>query len=153
MIKSLKKLFQDPAGNPDHSTEETRRLAAAALLVEVARADFEQDAAEEQAMAMLLKNTLGLEAEDIDALLHNADNAVDNATSLYEFTRLINDHYSYDDKRALIQALWQVAFADASLHKYEEHLIRRVAELIYLTHEDFIRTKHAARTAAEQHTG
>lgn len=145
MIRALKKLFENPAGDPQHSREDIQHLAAAALLIEVARADFEQDATEEAAMAHLLKNTLHLNEQDLETLLRKADAAVDNATSLYEFTRLVNEHYRYDDKRALVQSMWQVAYADASLDKYEEHLIRRVAELIYLNHEDFIRTKHAAR--------
>ena len=101
-------------------------------------------------MARLLKNTLHLSEQDLETLLRKADAAVDNATSLYEFTRLINEHYCYDDKRALVQCMWQVAYADASLDKYEEHLIRRVAELIYLSHEDFIRTKHAARLSGPE---
>ncbi|CAN0598260.1 unnamed protein product, partial [Ectocarpus sp. 12 AP-2014] len=150
---TLKKLFEDPAGDPDHSPEQARRLASAALLMEVARADFTQDAVEEQAMANLLANTLELSEDDVALLMKTADEAVDGATSLYEFTSLVNDHYSYDDKRSLVQNMWQVAFADASLDKYEEHLIRRVAELIYLNHEDFIRTKQVARTAAEQFSG
>lgn len=145
MIRALKKLFQNPAGDPEHSADEIRHLVAAALLIEVARADSAQDAAEEAAMAGLLRNTLHLDEKDLETLLCKADAAVDSATSLYEFTRLVNEHYSYEDKRALVQSMWQVAYADASLDKYEEHLIRRVAELIYLNHQDFIRTKHAAR--------
>lgn len=145
MIRALKKLFQNPAGDAQHSADEIRHLAAAALLIEVARADSAQDAAEEAALAGLLRNTLHLDEQDLETLLRKADAAVDSATSLYEFTRLVNEHYAYEDKRALVQSMWQVAYADASLDKYEEHLIRRVAELIYLNHRDFIRTKHAAR--------
>lgn len=145
MIRALKKLFQNPAGDAQHSADEIRHLVAAALLIEVARADSAQDAAEEAAMAGLLRNTLHLDEKDLETLLRKADAAVDSATSLYEFTRLVNEHYSYEDKRALLRCMWQVAYADASLDKYEEHLIRRVADLIYLNHRDFIRTKHAAR--------
>ena len=153
MLQRLKALFEDPAGDPQHTPEQARRLASAALLMEVARADFTQDAVEEQAMASLLASTLDLSGDDVELLMENADEAVDSATSLYEFTRLVNDHYDYADKRSLVQNMWQVAFADASLDKYEEHLIRRVSELIYLEHEDFIRTKHQARSAAEQYSG
>ena len=94
MIRSLKKLFENPAGDPEHSPDDTRRLVAAALLIEVARADFEQDATEEAAMARLLKTTLHLDEQDLETLLRQADAAVDKATSLYEFTRLVNEHYS-----------------------------------------------------------
>lgn len=145
MIEKLRKLFAEPAGNAEQSADENRRLAAAALLVEVARADFQQDAEEEAAMRELLCSSLSLDRVSVDALLSAASDTVDEATSLYEFTRLVNDHYSYDEKFALVSAMWQVAYADKSLNKYEEHLIRRVSELIYLTHEDFIRAKLAAK--------
>ncbi|MDP5071874.1 MAG: TerB family tellurite resistance protein [Congregibacter sp.] len=147
MIGTLKRLFlEDPRDNP-RSADEVRRIATAALLIEVARADFSQDAEEEAAMAKVLMDTLALEPATVDALLNEASDVVDQATSLYEFTRLVNDHYDYDEKCKLINAMWQVAYADQSLSKYEEHLIRRAAELIYVTHEDFIRGKIAASSA------
>ena len=144
MIGALKKLFTEPAGDGEHSIEEQRRLAAAALLIEVARADFTQDANEERAMADLLCYSLDLSRDDVDALLAAASERVDEATSLYEFTRLVNDHYSPAQKAELIATMWHVAFADSELDKYEEALIRRVAELIYVPHEEFIRSKIAA---------
>lgn len=145
MIGVLKKLFSEPAGNEERSADETRRLAAAALLIEVARADFTQEGNEEEEITRLLQTSLGIERDVIEELLANASEAVDEASSLYEFTRLINDHYSYEEKCTLIEAMWGVAFADQSLHKYEEHLIRNVATLIYVNHEDFIRSKLAAK--------
>lgn len=144
MIGVLKKLFLEDDEHDARSADEVKRIACAALLIEVARADFTQDADEEAAMAKLLSDTLALDPSTINELLTEAGDAVDNATSLYEFTRLVNDHYSYEEKCDLIAAMWQVAYADDSLSKYEEHLIRRAAELIYVTHEDFIRGKLTA---------
>lgn len=145
MLSAIKKLFSTPEGDSGLSPEETRRLAAACLLIEVSKADFEQGAEEERAMAELLQSTLNIDNAMINELLSEAHTAADAATSLYEFTRAINDNYSYEDKVALIEMMWRVAFADAALDKYEEQLIRRVASLIYLNHEDFIRSKTAAR--------
>ena len=76
-----------------------------------------------------------------------AENRVDEATSLYEFTRVINDHYGAAQKVQLIGAMWTVAYADGHLGKYEEHLIRQVAELTYVPHQDYIRSKLAAQDA------
>ncbi len=95
----------------------------------------------------MLTQCLGLASDEVAALLKRATTAVDEATSLYEFTRLVNDHYGPAEKRSLVEAMWQVAYADKNLDKYEEHIIRRVAELIYLPHAEFIQTKHAARPA------
>lgn len=152
MLRQLKELFREEPG--DEGREEADiRMAAAALLIEVARADHEQDSAEDAAMATLLANTLDLDGATIDTLMQDARRKVEDATSLFEFTRLINDHYSIDEKRSLVQSMWHVAYADASLDKYEEHVIRRVAELIYLPHPDFIAAKLAARSQVEQYSG
>lgn len=147
MLTTIKALFTqdaDGAERDDHDID----LAAAALLVEVARADHEQSAEEEAAMGALLAESLGLAADEVEAVLGRAGDAVEDATSLFEFTRLVNDHYSIDEKRQLVRSMWQVALADQDLDKYEEHIIRRVAELIYLPHPEFIQTKHEALAAA-----
>jgi uncharacterized tellurite resistance protein B-like protein len=148
MLARIKALFledTDAAERDRHDID----LAAAALLVEVARADHEQSADEEAAMGELLATSLHLSQEEVEAILGRAGDAVEDATSLFEFTRLVNDHYSMDEKRELIRSMWQVALADRNLDKYEEHIIRRVAELIYLPHPEFIQTKHEALTAAD----
>jgi uncharacterized tellurite resistance protein B-like protein len=69
------------------------------------------------------------------------------ATSLYEFTRLINDNYDPAQKIALIENMWRIAFSDERLDKYEDNLIRKISELIYVSHSDFIRTKLKVRSA------
>ncbi len=113
----------------------------AGWLVETARADFQQDAGEEAAIERLLCQTLQLPADEVHELVAAASARVDEAVSLYEFTRVINDHFSIGEKEALIGAMWRVAYADGNLDKYEEHLIRQVAELIYVPHQQYIRLK------------
>lgn len=147
MIRALQQLFST-ADEQTANPEERLNLATAALLVEVARADFTQDADEERAMLLVLSDTLNVDTEQLTALVTEAEGAVDQATSLYEFTRLINDHCDYAEKYRVIESMWRVAYADGAIDKYEEHLIRRASDLIYLNHEDFIRAKHAAASAA-----
>ena len=96
-------------------------------------------------MEKLLHNSLKLPTAEVHALMEQASDKADEATSLYEFTRLINDHFLEEEKQQLIHNMWVVAWADGDIDKYEEHLIRRVAELIYVSHQDFIRSKLAAR--------
>jgi uncharacterized tellurite resistance protein B-like protein len=145
MINALKSLFILPGG--DSPEEHTHRvhLASAALLIETARADFTQDAEEQVALERLLCASLPLSREEVHALVEHASKRVDAATSLYEFTRVINDHYGPAEKLELIDSMWRVAYADGNLDKYEEHLIRQVAELTYVPHPDYIRSKLAAR--------
>lgn len=141
MIRSLRALFGKAEETDPEELQHRLHLAAAALLIEMTRADYTVESAEKQALEAVLQNALGLTAEEVAELLHLAGSAADRATSLYEFTRLINDHYSPDEKLSLIEAMWQVAFADGDLDKYEERLIRQVSDLIHVPHKEFIRLK------------
>ena len=145
MIDTLRALFETPARETREALRHRLQLASAALLIETARADFTQDGDEEAAMEKLLHNSLMLPATEIQELMRQATDKADEATSLYEFTRLINDHYLEEEKLQLIHNMWVVAWADGNIDKYEEHLIRRVAELIYVSHQEFIRGKLAAK--------
>ena len=145
MIGALKSLFEAPAGQSTADREHRVRLAAAALLIETARSDFTQNAAEQAALEQLLTESLDLPAGEVHSLVVEAERRVDEAVSLYEFTREINDHYSAGQKLALVGAMWKVAYADGDLDKYEEHLIRQVAELTYVPHQDYIRSKLEAK--------
>ena len=145
MIAALKALFELPEQEDGAQLQDRLHLAAAALLIETARADFTQDEAEQQAMEALLSRTLDLPVNKVHELIIAASDQVDEATSLYEFTRVINDHYSAEQKLRLIAAMWAVAYADGDLDKYEEALIRQVAELTYVPHPDYIRSKLEAK--------
>ena len=145
MIKALKALFETPTEETAEARRHRLHLAAAALLIETARADFTQDAEEEQALSSLLSKSLQLDDSEITELIAQATAQVDESTSLYEFTRVINDHYTPQQKQQLIHAMWVVAYADGNLDKYEEALIRQVAELTYVAHEDYIRAKLRAK--------
>lgn len=149
MIKALSALFDINTPDQDEvSPEHRRQLAAAALLIETARADFTQDGIEETSMAAMLKTGLGLSEGEVDELLQLANLEVDAATSLYQFTRTVNDHFSPVQKTQLVTDMWRVAYADGDIDKYEEHLIRRVADLVYVAHEDYIRAKITAAESA-----
>jgi uncharacterized tellurite resistance protein B-like protein len=143
MIGALRSLFAPEQPSSREGRDRQRRLAAAALLIETARADFSQDGVEETAMTAALRGALELDEDEVAELVKLANEEVDAATSLYQFTRLVNDYYSAEEKYLLIEHMWTVAYADGDLDKYEEHLIRQVADLIYVTHDDYIRAKLA----------
>ncbi|MEH6590475.1 MAG: TerB family tellurite resistance protein [Halioglobus sp.] len=145
MINAFKALFQVPEQETELSSEHRMQLAAAAMLIETARADFTQSGEEEKHLEDLLSSALKLDRHEVSELITLATRQVDESTSLYEFTREINDHYSPAQKSDLINLMWKVAYTDGRLDKYEEHLIRQVAELTYVPHEDYIRSKLAAK--------
>jgi uncharacterized tellurite resistance protein B-like protein len=145
MIELLKKLFDQKPGQ-DSGIDETQHLkaselAGAALMVELMETDHQLDARETEEFIRVLKETFSLAREEVDEIVQLARTTAKDSTSLYEFTRLINDHCSYEEKTALIANLWRLAFADEKLDKYEEGLIRRIADLIHVSHGDFIQAK------------
>lgn len=147
MISRLQSFFRERlAPDADDDPAHRRNLAAAALLIEVARADFDFDDAEQQTITGVLTATLDLTADEIAQIVDLAQEESREATSLHQFTRLINDSHELEDKKHLMTALWQVAYADGRLDKYEEQLLRRIGELLHLRHPEFIQAKHAAES-------
>ena len=145
MIRLLKALFADSPQQRVESDKRNVRLAAAALLVETARADFTESDVEMSKLTQLLTTALELEAAEVSALVDAAQERVEDATSLCEFTRVINESCTLERKLQLISAMWTVAYADGDIDKYEEHLIRNVADLIYVPHSNYIHCKLAAQ--------
>lgn len=145
MIDLLKTFFDQKLNPADSDNEDqklkTYELAGAALMVELMQTDHQLDERESEEFIKVLRETFQLESNEVDQIISLAHEQADHATSLYEFTRLINDNYSYQDKVLLIENLWRLAFADEKLDKYEEGLIRRVADLIHVSHGDFIQAK------------
>ena len=142
MITALKQLFDKLSTNEDSRlSEQDLHLAMAALLVEVATIDQHFDEQEWATLQTLLMTQCHLSASDAQALANEGREASANSSSLYDFTQLINSHCEYPQKVALVEGLWKIAFADGSVDKYEEHIIRRIADLIHVSHRDFIQAK------------
>ena len=150
MIGKLKTLFEQiGAKNKDASITSpiSKNLITAALMIEVMQADFSLDEREQQAFFSVLKQSFDLDENEVIELEELAHAKVEEATSLYEFTRQINDNFSAGEKLELIRNMWRVAFADGEIDRYEDGVIRRVAELIYVAHSDFIRMKLEVKNA------
>ena len=149
MLKSLfETLFSEKI---EQKQGGTRELASAALLIEVARADFEITPEELARLIDLLATTFDMSPEDVKLVTQQANDQVENAVSLHDFTRVINEHCSPEERNELVGLMWDVAAADGDLSKYEDHLIRRVADLLYVPHQEFIRLKHQALTGNKEH--
>jgi len=146
MISKIKTFFQEKILNPETEGKTEKPLkniqkASAALLVETMLSDNLIDSKEQESVKALLTKTFNLSTEECDELFSLAQNEVADSTSLYEFTGQVNLHFSADDKFELIKHMWHVALIDNVLDKYEESLIRQVADLIYLPHSQFIKAK------------
>jgi len=134
--------FGDDGSNEVETREHELELATAVLLVEVARADFSEDEVEIEAVADLLATHLGVSKEEVAQLVDEAQRQADHSASLQAFTRQLHEELSIEEKRHVIEMLWRVALADAKLDKHENHLIRKVAGLLYISHSDLIRIRN-----------
>jgi len=145
VISQLKALFSSPEENSAHDPEQQKRLACAALMVEVATIDRHFDEREMATLQAQLHEQFDIPEALSRELCEEAKKQRDSATSLYPFTHWINESCSPEEKYRIILGMWAVAYADGDLDKYEEYLIRRAADLIYVSHSDFIRAKLEAR--------
>ena len=123
-------------------SDERQELALAALLVEMARADFDESQDEHNRIIDLLSQHFELSSAEALELLKRAREANDKSVCLFDFTRALHESLDDEQKLAVIRLLWQVALADAKLDKYEDYLVRKVADLLYVPHSDVMRMKH-----------
>ncbi len=145
MIDRIKQFFTAEIVNQSGNSEHQQQLAAASLMVEIMVIDRQVENAERNVIQQLLQKQFELSDGEIEQLIELAHQEVEEATSLFQFTRLVNDHFNTEEKVGLVENLWRVAYADDHLDKHEEAMIRRIADLLYVSHSDFIRAKHAAK--------
>ena len=121
-------------------------LACACLLVEIMQADQVADESELQVIDNYLIKQFDLSQPAAVEQRRQAVRYQQESHDLFQFTQLINEHWCDTEKRQLITHLWGLAYSDGSIDQLEEHLIRRIADLLYLRHSDFINAKLAAKT-------
>ena len=148
MIKKIKDLITK-ISNKDEIEESSNLLqldrACAALLVEIAFADKDFDEREKESLKESLLKSYAIDIETINEIINDAEKTVKESTSLYEYTRTVNDEFEYPQKLNLLENLWKVAYADETLDKYEEHLLRKISDLIHISHSDYINVKLRVR--------
>ena len=143
MLKKIRSIFTKTSEEVSEKEQVTQKIdkTCAALIIEVALADKVFDESEVTLLKEMLLKAYTLEAGDIQDLIENAEKTVEESTSLYGYTREVNDNFDYESKLNLIDQLWRIAFADGHLDKYEEHVVRKIADLIHISHNDFIHSK------------
>jgi len=146
-IKSYIKEFSSKSSEENLKKEDDTSImnACASLLIEAAFADKIFSETEIDSLKFTLVNKFDFNENEVQKLIHEAENIVEESTSLYEHTRLINDKSSYEDKLKLINSLWKIAYADNEIDKYEDHLIRKISNLLHVSHKDFISEKIKAK--------
>jgi uncharacterized tellurite resistance protein B-like protein len=144
MLSLKKLLLKTPI--PDSHTKEREEIervqvATAVILLEVARSDEEFSSIEKTTVAAILKKKFGLSKEATAQLLEVAKKKRKESVDFWQFTNLINENYSGEQKKKIVEAAWRVIYADAKLDKYEDYLVHKLAMLLRLNHADLIEAK------------
>ena len=148
-MKNFFKGFFNKPISQEPETSNSVLLSAISLMIEVSLADEIMDFSELETLKKVLLNEFEVKENDLENLISDAKKNQNSSTSLYEFTRKINDEYEFDDKKNLILSMWKIAYADGNIDKYEEYVIRKVSDLIYISHPDFIESKQKAKREYE----
>ena len=138
-MKLFKNLFKTKEIE-EESKDSSIQKSICSLMIEVAYADNQLDESELKVMANSLSK-LDIEKEEIQEIVDATLAKSKESISFYEHTRILNDQLDYDQKIEVLNSVWAIAFADGEMDKHEEHLIRRIADLLYLNHKDFINAK------------
>lgn len=138
-MKLFKNLFKTKEIE-EESKDSSIQKSICSLMIEVAYADNQLDDSELKVMANSLSK-LDIEKEEIQEIVDATLAKSKESISFYEHTRILNDQLDYDQKKEVLNSVWAIAFADGEMDKHEEHLIRRIADLLYLNHKDFINAK------------
>lgn len=150
MLKKIQAFFAADTSN-EADDEAALHLAAAMLLIEVAKSDRSFGELEIDRLKGVLRREWSLDDSDLTELVSVAHDAAEANASLHEQIALVNANFSVQQKLNLVRGLWEVAYADDQLHHHEELLIRRLADLMHVSHTDFIRSKHRVLEARQQH--
>ncbi|WP_269517896.1 tellurite resistance TerB family protein [Alteromonas sp. BMJM2] len=139
MLKQFLTLFEDATKEqkPAYSFE----LATAALLSEIVNADNEVTEDERKAYQQQLKKHVNIDDEALALLLEEGNQTSEDAIDVVQFTRVVNEHCGSEEKANIIRSLWTIAYADKTLAPLEESTIRQIADLLYVPHSQFIKTK------------
>lgn len=153
MIERLKTVMQKLAQTGQQGavlSEDDIRMAAVALLVEVMMADNVIDSSEKQQLLKSTMSLLNVSREESEQLIERAVTKHKELVSLYDLTSVVNQQFDQTAKLELIAHMWRVAYSDQQWDKYEEHVIRKVADLLYISHQDFVHARVLAQEKLSQ---
>lgn len=148
-MKSISDFFKDITSNKKtnikpnslESFKDEMVLCICVLLIEVSKSDDDYDDSEKEKIVDLLEKQFSLNHDQIDILMQMADKKNNEIVSLHELTATLNKEYTYSEKKNVIKMLWDIAYSDGRIDKYEDYTIRKISDLLYIKHSDFIKAK------------
>ncbi len=150
LVERISQAFQADGADEAAGRAEAIKLATAVLMADVARADYEFDEDEFSTLLDLVQLHFGLSAEDATQLANEASEVAEDLVSLHDFTQLLHNSLSEDEKAEVIAMLWRVAFADGRLDKYEDSLVLKISDLLHVSRGKVMQLKHDASQVAQR---
>ncbi len=142
MLSKISAFFQSLSETENNPAEEiSLEIACSVLLCEVMLADGQLDKSEQEKLNDIISSHFQLTEQEVQEIVKHALLLCENATDFYQFTSKINENYSLVQRIKMLELLWQVAYADGELASIEEHIIRKIADLLHLRHSEYIQTK------------
>ncbi len=151
LVDRISQAFQGPAQENEADREEAIRLSTAVLMADVARADYEFDEDEFSMLLDLVQLHFGLSAEDATQLANEASEVAEDLVSLHDFTQLLHNSLSHDEKAEVVALLWRIAYADGRLDKFEDSLVLKISDLLHVSRGKVMQLKHDAKEASSLH--
>jgi uncharacterized tellurite resistance protein B-like protein len=150
MLAAIRDFFEKnlAASAAPGRTQHTLELATATLLAEVMRLDAEVTGEERATVLEAVRTKFGLDSQEAAELVRLAEAEAREATDYYQFTSLIRERYTPQEREEIVELLWRVAYADATLSAHEQHVIRKIADLLYVPHGAYIAAKMRAKEAS-----
>jgi uncharacterized tellurite resistance protein B-like protein len=120
------------------------RMATAVLMIDVARSDHVFDESEYERVLQLVEAHFRLSPEDAAQLVDSAGEKAEKLVSAYDFTKILHEHLSHEEKARIVELLWLIAYADGRLDKYEDSLVLKISDLLHVSRGRVMRLKHDA---------
>ena len=148
MKNLLKMIFGGDENEENVSKQDNEKqlqIATCALFLELAYADDEFAPEEKNLIIDVMKKSFKLSDEEVNELIKLAEEQINKSVSIYEFTNIINEKFSYDQKYTIVENLWKLIFVDKNFHAYEDYFIRKIVNNLHLSHKDMIAAKLKVR--------
>jgi uncharacterized tellurite resistance protein B-like protein len=145
MIDFFKKVFGEPSEEAFSKQTDIQhhdpRIAACALLLEMAHIDGEFTFEEKENLISLLRNEFELSSDEVHKMIEKAEEDLSKSLDLWKFADMINENFSIEEKLRVVELLWELVYTDGKLDKHEDYLIHKLAHLLRITHSQLIDAK------------
>lgn len=143
MFEYFKNILTAVPGKPGekYGIQEKLQVATCALFFEMAKADDNFSEVENKKIISIMKEEFNLDNEQVDELIAQTEESIKKSVSIYEFTTIIDQNFSRDEKNELMKNLWRLIYIDGKLDKYEDNLVKRIGDMLKLEHREVIDAK------------